>query len=74
MSSSKIKVTIDSGRKISTSGDMFQSGGGGGGGQPKKKSVFDRLGHTSSKSVVSLINFFSLQQHFKGGSCKEQIK
>ena len=53
MSSSKRKVTIDSGRKISTSGDMFQSSSSGG--QPKKKSVFDRLGHTSSKSVVSPI-------------------
>lgn len=51
MSSSKRKVTIDSGRKISTSGDMFQSSSSGGG-QPKKKSVFDRLGHTSGKSMV----------------------
>lgn len=54
MSSSKRKVTIDAGRKISTSGDMFQSSGSGS--QPKKKSVFDRLGHTG-KSVVCILNY-----------------
>ena len=36
------KVTIDSGRKISTSGDIDQT-------QPKKKSVFERLGNSGAK-------------------------
>ena len=48
------KVTIDSARRISTSGDMFTSSSSS---QPKKKSVFDRLGVSGAKSVVNTLYF-----------------
>jgi len=50
MSGSRRKVTIDSGRKISTSGDMFASSS-----HPKKKSVFDRLGLSGAKMVIIIL-------------------
>lgn len=42
------KVTIDSGRRVSTSSEVVDQSSG-----TKSKSVFDRLGVITAKSVVS---------------------
>jgi len=71
MSSRSRKVTIDSGRRISTTGELEQT-------IPplsqKKKSVFERLGSSKSKSVVKSVSKSSIEDEYDSEEDSEKTK